>query len=82
MTLPIDTVLPDIQAALSRSHCAVIQAPPGSGKTTRVPLALLDEVWPGIVMLEPRWLADNLGETVPGGFQAGLRLISFLSSAF
>ncbi len=58
--LPIDEVLPDIKAALADSTRAVLQAPPGAGKTTMVPLALLDESWLDgrlIIMLEPRRLA-------------------------
>ena len=59
-SLPIDAVLPDVRVALARSNCAVLQAPPGAGKTTRVPMALLDEPWLAgarILMLEPRRLA-------------------------
>ncbi|TDL81738.1 DEAD/DEAH box helicase, partial [Meridianimarinicoccus aquatilis] len=57
-TLPIDTILPDLVAALSAHGRAVLQAPPGAGKTTRVPPALLAAGRPGrIVMLEPRRLA-------------------------
>ena len=58
--LPIDSVIPRIRAALGHSHGLVLQAPPGAGKTTRVPLALLDEPWlrgQRILMLEPRRLA-------------------------
>ncbi len=58
--LPIDPLLPDLRATLRDYASAVLQAPPGAGKTTRVPLALLDEAWLGdqrIVMLEPRRLA-------------------------
>lgn len=58
--LPIDEVLPALRQALARGNAAVLQAPPGAGKTTRVPLALLDEPWLGgrtILMLEPRRLA-------------------------
>jgi ATP-dependent helicase HrpB len=58
--LPIDSVLPALRAALRARTSAVLQAPPGAGKTTRVPLALLDEPWLAgakIVMLEPRRLA-------------------------
>ena len=58
--LPIDAVVPDLRRALSKSTNAVLQAPPGAGKTTRIPLALLDESWLAgrkIVMLEPRRLA-------------------------
>ena len=40
--LPIDAVLPELRAALAAREAAVLQAPPGAGKTTRVPLALLD----------------------------------------
>ncbi|MGH7579162.1 MAG: ATP-dependent helicase HrpB [Gemmatimonadales bacterium] len=58
--LPIEQVLPALRDGLSRGTGAVLQAPPGAGKTTRVPLALLDESWVSgrrIVMLEPRRLA-------------------------
>ncbi len=56
--LPIDAVLPDVVAALRRTGHAVLQAPPGAGKTTKVPLALLDAGFDGkIVMLEPRRVA-------------------------
>lgn len=58
--LPIDAVLPALREALSLRHEAVLEAPPGAGKTTRVPLALLDEPWLAgqrILMLEPRRLA-------------------------
>ena len=58
--LPIDEVLAPLRAVLADRMSAVLQAPPGAGKTTRVPLALLDEPWLStqrIVMLEPRRLA-------------------------
>ena len=58
--LPIAEALPALRAALSAHDCAVLQAPPGAGKTTRVPLALLDAPWlagRSILMLEPRRLA-------------------------
>lgn len=58
--LPIDAVLPAIKAALATQKCAVLEAPPGAGKTTRVPLVLLDAAWLDgykILMLEPRRLA-------------------------
>src|SRR5690606_11172425 len=54
--------LPDLRAALAARGAAVLQAPPGAGKTTVVPPALLDEPWLGggrIVMLEPRRLATR-----------------------
>jgi len=58
-TLPIDDVLPELLQAISTHGQAVLQAPPGAGKTTKVPLALLDIIpAPGrILMLEPRRLA-------------------------
>ena len=40
--LPIDSLLPVVHHALAEQHTAVIQAPPGAGKTTRVPLAMLE----------------------------------------
>ena len=80
ISLPIDEVLPPLRQALRERHEAVLEAPPGAGKTTRVPLALLNEPWLAgqrIVMLEPRRLAaraaaerlaselgEKVGETV------------------
>ncbi|MBI3777403.1 MAG: ATP-dependent helicase HrpB [Gammaproteobacteria bacterium] len=58
--LPIDDALPELRQALSAHRSVVLQAPPGAGKTTHVPLALLNETWLGgktILMLEPRRLA-------------------------
>ncbi len=64
MILPIDEVLPQLARTLAESARAVLVAPPGAGKTTRIPLALLDSSkfapWRGdgkIVVLEPRRLA-------------------------
>lgn len=74
--LPIDDALPALHAALSSRAGAVLEAPPGAGKTTRVPLALLNAPWleqRRIVMLEPRrlaaraaaqFMARSLGERV------------------
>ncbi|HVL71638.1 MAG TPA: ATP-dependent helicase HrpB [Beijerinckiaceae bacterium] len=81
--LPIDPVLPDLAAALRTGANAVLVAPPGAGKTTRVPLALLDEPWATgkLILLEPRRLAARaaaqrmartLGEEV--GETVGLRV--------
>lgn len=82
--LPIDEVLPSLRAALQERDECVLQAPPGAGKTTRVPLALLDEPWLAgqrILMLEPRRLAaraaaerlaSELGE--PVGQRVGYRI--------
>lgn len=56
MSLPVEEVLPQLRNALSRGH-VVLSSPPGSGKTTRVPLTLLEEPWLAgkkIIMLEPR----------------------------
>ena len=58
--LPIDDVIAQLRAVLAHGARAVLQAPPGAGKTTVVPVALADEAWAGsgrIVMLEPRRLA-------------------------
>ncbi|TMV50186.1 ATP-dependent helicase HrpB [Paenibacillus mesophilus] len=58
--LPIDSVLPELKKQLHDHRSAVLIAEPGAGKTTRVPLALLDSPWLAggrIVMLEPRRLA-------------------------
>ncbi|MGE8389616.1 MAG: ATP-dependent helicase HrpB [Pseudomonas sp.] len=80
ISLPIDAVLPALRQALENRDEAVLEAPPGAGKTTRVPLALLNESWLAgqtILMLEPRRLAaraaaerlaselgEKVGETV------------------
>src|SRR5260221_1249723 len=81
---PIDAVLQDLTAALGANNAAVLVAPPGAGKTTRVPLVLLDEPWAKdkkILVLEPRRLAARaaaarmaaaLGEQV--GDTVGLRV--------
>ncbi|MES2752223.1 MAG: ATP-dependent helicase HrpB [Pseudomonadota bacterium] len=58
--LPIDAVLTELATTLARGNTAVLVAPPGAGKTTRVPLALLDASWIGskkIIVLEPRRIA-------------------------
>lgn len=82
--LPIDAVLPDLAAALSDGNRAVLVAPPGAGKTTRVPLALIAQPWAEnqkILVLEPRRLAARaaaarmaatLGEDL--GATVGLRV--------
>ena len=78
--LPIDAVLDQLAVALAGGNAAVLVAPPGAGKTTRVPLALLDAPWAAnrkIIMLEPRRIAarasaermaktlgERVGETV------------------
>lgn len=87
VTLPIHDALPALKSALAVREAAVLVAPPGAGKTTVVPLALLDESWASggkIVMLEPRRLAaraaasrmaqslgESVGETV--GFRVRLQ---------
>jgi ATP-dependent helicase HrpB len=80
--LPIEDVLPELLAALGREGRAVLQAPPGAGKTTRVPLALLEAGAEGrILLLEPRRLAaraaaERMAETLgePCGKTVGYRI--------
>jgi ATP-dependent helicase HrpB len=74
--LPIDDILPELLATLRSNAATVLSAPPGAGKTTRVPLALLEIMPPEagtIIMLEPRriaaasaarFMAESLGEAV------------------
>lgn len=81
--LPIDAVLDDCRQVMAAGGQAVLVAPPGAGKTTRVPLALMDEPWAAggkILVLEPRRIAaraaaermaSTLGETL--GQSIGLR---------
>jgi ATP-dependent helicase HrpB len=73
---PIDDILPAVKEALTIGNSLVVHAPPGAGKTTRIPLALLDAAEPDkgrIIMLEPRrlaavsaarWMSRLLGEEV------------------
>ncbi len=84
LPLPIEGVLPALRAALAQHRAALLTAPPGAGKTTRVPLALLGEPWLGsqrVLMLEPRRLAAraaasrmalSLGQTI--GEAVGYRI--------
>src|SRR5439155_4972889 len=79
-SLPIDAVLPELLEKLRGNAAVVLEAPPGAGKTTRVPPALLDVVEGEVVVLEPRRIAtraaarrvaselgERVGETV--GYQ-------------
>ena len=91
--LPIDEALPALRAALLTHRSAVLQAPAGAGKSTVVPLALLDEPWVAgrrILMLEPRRLAtravamrmaDTLGERVGARVGYRMRLDTRISAA-
>jgi ATP-dependent helicase HrpB len=88
--LPIDAVLDELSGTLLRSNAAVLVAPPGAGKTTRVPLALLDAPWVAnkkIIVLEPRRIAarasadrmakslgERTGETVGYRVRFGSRI--------
>ncbi|MBD3786514.1 MAG: ATP-dependent helicase HrpB [Sphingomonadales bacterium] len=79
--LPIDDVIPELCAALAGAGRAVLMAPPGAGKTTRVPLALMDQISGRILMLEPRRLAarasaERMAETLgePVGGRVGYRI--------
>jgi ATP-dependent helicase HrpB len=89
--LPIDDVIPALREALRTVGRAVLVAPPGAGKTTRVPLALMDEPWctGRLLVLEPRRLAARaaahhmarlLGEDVGGTVGYRVRLESRVSS--
>ncbi len=89
--LPIEAALPDLRKALAARNAAVLVAPPGAGKTTRVPLDLLDPLarQGKIVLLEPRRLAaraaaarmaKTLGEEVGGTVGLRVRLGSKISA--
>jgi ATP-dependent helicase HrpB len=58
--LPVDAILGDVLATLRAGSCLVLEAPPGAGKTTRVPPALLDLLPGQVLVLEPRRLAARL----------------------
>ena len=91
MRLPIDEALPALRAALGAHPSAVLVAPPGAGKTTWAPLALLDEHWAKdkrLILLEPRRLAARaaaqrmaatLGEKVGETIGLRVRLQSLVS---
>jgi ATP-dependent helicase HrpB len=87
ISLPIDTLLPEIVRTLEESSSLVIEAPPGAGKTTRVPPALLSLGLGDVLVLEPRRIAarmaarrvaqelgEKLGETV--GYQVRFEDVS------
>jgi len=90
--LPVDAVLGDLRDALAHHNAVVLQAPPGAGKTTRVPLALLDAPWlqqRKILMLEPRrlaaraaarFMAQQLGEEAGASVGYRTRLDSRISA--
>ena len=91
-SFPVEKVLPAVAASLAANRDVVLRAPPGSGKTTCVPPALLDEPWlegKKILMLEPRRLAargaaahiaSKLGEDVGGTVGYAVRLERKVSS--
>ena len=86
MVFPVDTVIPAIRDSLERNRSVVLRAPPGTGKTTRVPPALLNAKFlqgRKILMLEPRrlaarscaaYIARSLGEQVGGTVGYAVRL--------
>lgn len=93
ISLPVDSIIPETLAALAAGQNLIITAPPGSGKSTRVPPALLGADWLGeqkVLMLEPRrvaalnlalWIADGLGEPVGATVGYSIRFDSRTSPA-
>jgi ATP-dependent helicase HrpB len=91
-TLPIDEIIPELLLTIRRHPNCVLHAPPGAGKTTRVPLALLDVIPAAdgkIIMLEPRrlaavsaarWMARSLGEDAGQTVGYSIRFDSCISS--
>lgn len=91
--LPIDEVLPRFIETLRNNSCVILHAPPGAGKTTRVPLAILDAIPEQncrIIMLEPRriaaisaarWMATCLGEEVGRTVGYSIRFDSRISQS-
>src|SRR5271157_2334635 len=89
---PIDDIIPELRESVLRNPSVVLHAPPGAGKTTRVPLALLDILPPErgrIVMLEPRrlaavsaarWMAKTLGQKAGDTVGYSIRFESRVSS--
>ncbi|MBI2686403.1 MAG: ATP-dependent helicase HrpB [Acidobacteria bacterium] len=60
VSLPVDALLDELRASIHKHSCAVLEAPPGAGKTTRVPPAMLAETRGEVWVLEPRRLAARL----------------------
>jgi len=93
ITLPIDDILPQLLDSIKNNSNTLLHAPPGAGKTTRVPLALLQVIPPEagrIIMLEPRrlaavsaarWMARTLGEDVGRTIGYSIRFDSCVSAA-
>ena len=93
ITLPIDDIIPDLLNSVRTHQSVILHAPPGAGKTTRVPLALLNSIPVAagrIVMLEPRriaavsaarWMASCLGEEVGQTVGYSIRFDSCSSKA-
>ena len=91
-SLPIDEIIPELLEAVQMNPNILLHAPPGAGKTTRVPLALLDIIPPEagrIIMLEPRrlaaisaarWMSACLGDEVGGIVGYSIRFDSKTSS--
>jgi ATP-dependent helicase HrpB len=91
ISYPIDAILPELNEAVRSHPSVVLHAPPGAGKTTRVPMSLLDVLPPDqgrIVMLEPRriaavsaarWMARTLGEEAGGTVGYTIRFDSKVS---
>ena len=89
---PIDDMLEELKETVIGNPSVVLQAPPGAGKTTRVPLALIDVLPPErgrIIMLEPRriaavsaarWMAQTLGEKAGETVGYSIRFDSRVSS--
>jgi ATP-dependent helicase HrpB len=92
MEFPVDAIIPQLSAALDAGPCALLVAEPGAGKTTRVPLKLLDAAWlkgSKILMLEPRRLAarnaahrmaETLNDEIGGAVGYAVRLNRKVSS--
>jgi ATP-dependent helicase HrpB len=90
VTFPIDPILPDLMQVLLKNPAVVLHAPPGAGKTTRVPLELLAALPGRIIMLEPRriaaitaasWMARSLSEEVGATVGYTIRFDSRVSAA-
>src|SRR5208337_1076542 len=90
---PIDDILPELKEAVLKNPSVVLHAPPGAGKTTRVPLVLLDVLTPErgrIIVLEPRriaavsaarWMAKTLGQKAGDTVGYSIRFESRVSSS-
>jgi superfamily II DNA or RNA helicase len=77
----VDAILPEILASLQQTSNLVIEAPPGAGKTTRVPPAILGLVSGEVIVLEPRRHSSEKWTSDEGPLRARKTTVDFIPPA-